>query len=186
MCRRHPHSLGDEMYAVPDRQVGLCSRENPPGANSCVGILFFFFAHICIRATPENMVLAFSSCLPMHSALSRTCLCSPALARAHRFPTLCAFRLSTNASLIVPPTLMRLRTAPKRAQPLPNARPSEALCSLPLPLLSSPHLRAALAIRTRRIRDPGDPMYNISRHAQACATTCVTSHPTNLPALSCP
>jgi len=66
-----------------------------------------------------------------------------------------------------------------RFRPLSTPRPSRVLCSPLFPFPGSPHSRAALAIRTRRAGDRAGPVYNTSRPAEACKTTCAASHPPN-------
>ncbi|KAH9169581.1 MBOAT, membrane-bound O-acyltransferase family-domain-containing protein [Lactarius sanguifluus] len=64
------------------------------------------------------------------------------------------------------------RAAPKRARPFPTTCDQPT----PSPLPTSPHLRAALALRHRRVRDRRGPRYDTSRPAEACATPCDASH----------
>ncbi len=50
----------------------------------------------------------------------------------------------------------------------------------PVALPSMPHLRAALAIKERRVPKPGGHLYEVTRRAEACATGSNTSYSLNL------
>ncbi|KAH9019177.1 hypothetical protein EDB85DRAFT_2153994 [Lactarius pseudohatsudake] len=137
-------------------------------------------AHTLSHARLHLLVL--SRALAHFAAFLRTCVLCRALARfaalSKRSRAALARGLSNSSA-----TRSRLQRPPipsfaPRRSVRDRFRPP-ATRQLHFPFPTSPHLRAALFLRQRRVRDRRKHIYDTARPAETCATACNASHPQN-------